>query len=106
MKKEQEQGGLPGIPQPPKPQPRKIIQELEDLCLERDRMCGQRTAINDEITGLDDRIQEGLVERDLPVYTFKDDNGVLQDVERIEKLRKKKSATNPKPKGKSKKAEE
>lgn len=92
-----EQEGLPGIPQAAK---RTVIRALEDLCIERDRMCGQRTAINDEIGAISDKIQEELVERDLQVYTYQDDSGVLQDVDRVEKLRKKKSANNPKPKGK------
>ena len=46
MARKQDQEGLPGIPQPPK---RKVIDEIEDISLEIDKMCGKRTAQSDAI---------------------------------------------------------
>jgi len=88
-----EQADLPGIPQAPK---RKVIDELEDMCLKRDKIAGKRTALSDKVHGISEKIQEKLVELKLETYTYQDDNGVLQDVNRTEKLTKVKSKLNPK----------
>lgn len=88
-----EQEGLPGIPQATK---RKIIDEIEELCLQRDKKAGKRTALSDEIAGLGEQIQAKLKEHKLEVYTYQDDNEVLQDVFREEALKKRKSKLNPK----------
>lgn len=93
MATKQEQEGLPGIPQPPK---RKIIRRIEDKCLERDKLAGRRTAISDEIAELSAKIQEDLTREELEVYTYEDDNGVLQDVANERALKKRKSKLNPK----------
>lgn len=96
----QDQAGLPGIPQAPK---RKIIDELENISLEIDKMCGKRTAQSDAIAEKMAERQEMLVKHKLQVYTFEDDNGVLQDVVLEQTTKKRKSKLNPK---KSKKGEE
>lgn len=95
-----EQAGLPGIPQPAK---RKVIDAVEDKCLERDKLSGKRTAIGDKIAEQTAEIQALLVEYKLEVYTYEDANGVLQDVIRETALKKRKSKLNPK---KSKKGDE
>lgn len=106
-KPEPEQEGLPGIPQEKKPEPRKVISVIEDLCLERDVMAGQRTALSDEIASLSDQIQEKIDEHGLAVYTFKDARGILQDVFSERALKKRKSQQNPKGKpGRPKKGDE
>jgi hypothetical protein len=88
-----EQAGLPGIPQAPK---RKVIEALEDLCIKRDKLAGKRTAISDQVAGMGAEIQAKLVELKLELYTYEDDNGVLQDVFAEAKLKKHKSKLNPK----------
>ena len=98
-RKDAEQEGLPGIPQAPK---REVLDDIEDLCLERDNIAGQRTALSDEIAELSDRIQAKLVEHKRSIYTYKDVSGVLQDVFAEPKLKRVKSKLNPK---KSKKDE-
>jgi hypothetical protein len=94
------QPDLPGIPSATK---RKIIDAIETACLERDKLSGKRTRISDDIAIKSDKIQELLVEHKLDLYTFEDDNGVLQDVFRENTLKKRKSKLNPK---KSKKGDE
>ena len=89
------QEGLPGIPQPPK---RKVIEAIEDLCLEIDKLAGKRTALSDKIHGENQRRQEMLREHKLEVYTFEDANGVLQDVFLETTLKKRKSKLNLKKK--------
>lgn len=91
---------LAGIPSATK---RKIIDAIETACLERDKLSGKRTRISDDIAIKSDKIQELLVEHKLDLYTFEDDNGVLQDVYRENTLKKRKSKLNPK---KSKKGDE
>lgn len=95
-----EQQGLPGVPQAPK---RKIVDAIEDKCLERDKLAGKRTALSDKIAEQSADIQALLVEHKLESYTYEDSNGVLQDVIRETALKKRKSKLNPK---KSKKADE
>lgn len=95
-----EQLGLDGVPQAPK---RKIIRRIEDKCLERDKLAGRRTAISDEIAELSAKIQEDLTKEEIDLYTYEDDNGVLQDVVSELALKKRKSKLNPK---KSKKSDE
>ncbi len=94
------QENLPGVPAPAK---RKIIDSLEELGLDRDKVAGKRTALGDQIATINDKIQEELAERKLDLYTYEDNNGVLQDLVRETALRKRKSKLNPK---KSKKADE
>ncbi len=95
-----EQQGLPGVPQPAK---RKVIAAIEDLCLERDKIGGKRTALSDKISELGEHIQAQLVEHKLEVYTYEDASGVLQDVYAEPMLKRRKSKLNPK---KSKKGDE
>lgn len=92
-----EQQGLPGVPQAPK---RKVIEAIEDLCLERDKLSGKRTALSDKIGELGEQIQAKLVEHKLEVYTYQDASEVLQDVYAEPKLKRRKSKLNPKPKSK------
>jgi hypothetical protein len=96
----QEQEGLPGIPQKPR---RKVIEEIEDLCLDIDKDAGKRTAISDRIAEKNKTRDDMLVKHKLDVYTYEDANGVLQDVQRETVLKKRKSKLNPK---KSKKGDE
>ena len=95
----QEQEVLPGVPGPAK---RKVIQRIEDKCLERDKLSGKRTALSDKIAELSDDIQKEIDDEKLAVYTYEDANGVLQDVFNERALKKRKSKLNPK---KSKKDE-
>jgi len=88
-----EQAGLPGIPQAPK---RKVIDALEDLGLKRDKLAGKRTALSDQIAEMGEQIDQALAEHKLDVYTYEDDNGVLQDLKRTSKVVKIKSKLNPK----------
>ena len=99
-KKKAEQLGLDGVPQAPK---RVIIDEIEGLCDDRDKLAGKRTAISDKIAEVGEQIQLALIAHKLAVYTYEDANGVLQDVFAEPKLRRVKSKLNPK---KSKKGEE
>ncbi|MCA1833023.1 MAG: hypothetical protein ABR520_11175 [Mycobacteriales bacterium] len=87
------QEGLPGIPQPPK---RKVIDEIEDLCLDIDKDAGKRTAISDKIAEKNATRQGLLVKHKLDVYTYEDTNGVLQDVQLEKVIKKRKSKLNPK----------
>lgn len=96
----QDQGALPGIPGPAK---RKIIEEIEDICLDIDKLAGKRTAMSDKIAEEGERRQAMLVEHKLEVYTYEDANGILQDVKLKTVIRKLKSKLNPK---KSKKGDE
>lgn len=100
MARKQDQEGLPGIPQAPK---RKVIDAIEDKCLERDKLAGKRTAISDKIAEMSKEIQNAIAEHKLEVYTYEDANGVLQDVQLETVTKKRKSKLNPK---KSKKGEE
>jgi hypothetical protein len=100
MGKKQEQEVLPGVPGPAK---RKVIDAIEDLCLERDKLAGKRTALSDKIAEMGEAIQAKLVEHKLEVYTYEDANEVLQDVFAEPKLKRVKSKLNPK---KSKKGDE
>ena len=86
---------LPGVPGP---KPRKIVDALESQCLARDKLAGKRTAIGDQVGVASDKIQELLAEHKLDVYTYEDDNGVLQDVVNEVKLKNHKSKLNPKKK--------
>lgn len=95
MARKADQEGLPGIPQAPK---RKVIDAIEDLCLERDKLGGKRTGLSDKISELGEQIQAQLVEHKLEVYTYEDANGVLQDVFNERALKKRKSKLNPKKK--------
>lgn len=96
----QEQEVLPGVPGPAK---RKVIDELEEICLGIDKLSGKRTAISDKIAEENARRQEMLAKHKLEVYTFEDANGVLQDVFLETVLKKRKSKLNPK---KSKKGDD
>jgi hypothetical protein len=87
-----EQQGLPGVPQAPR---RKVIEEIEELSLEIDKLAGKRTALSDKIATESERRQEMLVKHKLEVYTYEDASGVLQDVTLETKSRKRKSKLNP-----------
>lgn len=93
MARKGDQEGLPGIPQAPK---RKVIDAIEDLCLERDKIAGKRTALSDKIAEMGKEIQDKIAEHKLTVYTYEDANGVLQDVQLEQALKKRKSKLNPK----------
>jgi len=95
-----EQQGLAGIPQAPK---RKVIDEIEEISLEIDKMCGKRTAQSDAIAGKVAERQEMIRKHKLQLYTYEDASGVLQDVALEEITKKRKSKLNPK---KSKKGDE
>lgn len=99
MARKGDQEGLPGIPQPAR---RKVIDAIEDLCLERDKLAGKRTALSDRIAEMGAEIQAKLVEHKLEVYTYQDASDVLQDVYAEPTLKRRKSKLNPK---KSKKGE-
>lgn len=88
-----DQEALPGIPAPAK---RQIIQRIEKKCLERDRLAGERTAITVQINDLFAEIQKDIAKENLPLYTYKDANGVLQDIVRVDAVKKRKSKDNPK----------
>jgi hypothetical protein len=92
MARRQEQEALPGIPAPAK---RKIIDAIEDISLEIDKMAGKRTAMSDSIAEKIEERKEMLRSHKLQIYTYEDDNGVLQDVVLEEKTRKVKSKLNP-----------
>lgn len=87
------QEGLPGIPQPPK---RKIIDEIEELCLNIDKLAGKRTAMSDKIAEEIARRQEMIRGHKLEIYTYEDASGVLQDVTLDTVSKKRKSKLNPK----------
>ena len=99
----QEQAGLPGIPQPAR---RKVIEEIEEISLEIDKMCGKRTAMSDAIAEKVAARQEMLLKHKdklptkdgMPVYTYQDANDVLQDVQLENVTKKRKSKLNPKKK--------
>jgi hypothetical protein len=91
----QEQEGLPGIPQPPR---RKVIADIEELCLAIDKLAGKRTAMSDKIAEEVARRQEMIGDHKLTVYTYEDANGVLQDVQLESVTKKRKSKLNPKKK--------
>lgn len=93
MAPKQEQEVLPGVPGPAK---RKIIRRIEDKCLKRDDLAGQRTALSDEIAEINAAIQADLAKEGLEVYTYEDASHVLQDQTREETLKKRKSKLNPK----------
>lgn len=82
------QEGLPGIPQQ---EARKIIEEVEDVCLDIDKERGKRTKINQRIADMGDALQVKLIERELDQYTYEDADGVLQTVYRENVLRKRKA---------------
>lgn len=88
-----EQADLPGIPGPPK---RKIIDEIEDISLEIDKMAGKRTAMSDAIAEKVEKRLQMIREHKLAVYTYEDANGVLQDVVLEDRTKKVKSKLNPK----------
>ena len=100
MAKKADQEGLPGIPQAPK---RKVIDKIEDKCIERDKLSGKRTALSDKIAELSDEIQKDLDDERLESYTYEDANSVLQDVFSARALKRRKSKLNPK---KSKKGDD
>ena len=93
MARKGDQETLPGVPGPAK---RKIIDAIEDLCLERDKLCGKRSKVAQEIADKNSEIQKKLAEHRLSLYTYMDANDVLQDVELEEVLKKRKSKLNPK----------
>lgn len=97
MARKGDQEVLPGVPGPPK---RKIIDELEDISLEIDKMSGKRTAQSDAIAEKMAERQELIAKHKLEVYTYQDANGVLQDVYLETVSKKRKSKLNPKPKKK------
>jgi hypothetical protein len=88
-----QQETLPGVPGPAK---RKIIEEIEDLCLEMDKIAGKRTALGDTLAEKNSTRQELLAKHKIPIYTYEDANGVLQDVFAETVLKKRKSKLNPK----------
>lgn len=94
MARKPEQEVLPGVPGPAK---RKIIDEIEDISLEIDKMAGKRTAISDAIAEKARERQEMLVKHKLPLYTYENGDGVLQDVYLETVTKKRKSKLNPKP---------
>lgn len=93
MARKGDQETLPGVPGPAK---RKVIERIEDKCLERDKLAGKRTALSDKIAELSDEIQKDIDDEKLEVYTYEDASGVLQDVFNERALKKRKSKLNPK----------
>jgi len=101
MGRKGDQEGLPGIPQQPK---RKIIEEIEEISLEIDKMAGKRTAMSDAIAEKVAERQAMLLKHKdklptkdgMPVYTYQDANDVLQDVQLENVTKKRKSKLNPK----------
>lgn len=90
-----EQLGLEGVPQPPK---RKIIDEIENISLAIDKMCGKRTAMSDAIAEKVGERQEMIRSHKLERYTYEDASGILQDVDLEQVTKKRKSKLNPKKK--------
>jgi hypothetical protein len=80
--------GLSGVPQP---EARKIIEVIEDACLERKKECGKRSKIAQRIHDMGDGIQKLLIERDLDSYTYEDADGVLRTVYRESGLKERKA---------------
>lgn len=95
-----EQQGLAGIPQAPK---RKVIQALEQIGLDDDKLAGKITKLSDERAELRAAANEKLTELGLELYTYERADGVLYDLINTSVLRKKKSKLNPK---KTKKGDE
>lgn len=93
MARKGDQEGLPGIPGPAK---RKIIGEIEDISLEIDKMCGKRTAQSDAIAEKMAERQAMLVKHKRDLYTYENEEGVLQDVFLETVTKKRKSKLNPK----------
>lgn len=89
----QKQEALPGIPQP---KPRKVIEEIEDLCLDIDKDSGKRTAISDKIAEKNEARQQLLLKHKLETYTYERADGVLMDVYIESAVKKRKSKLNPK----------
>lgn len=87
-----QQLGLAGVPQP---EARKIIEVIEDACLERKKECGKRSKIAQRIHDMGDGIQKLLIERDLDQYTdqytYEDADGVLRTVYRESGLKERKA---------------
>jgi hypothetical protein len=92
MARRQEQEALPGIPAPPK---RKVIEEIEDISLEIDKMAGKRTAMSDAIAEKVDERREMLRKHKLGIYTYEDEKGILRDVVLEDRTRTVKSKLNP-----------
>lgn len=90
-----DQIGLPNIPQAAK---RKVVDEIENLCLDRDKQSKKRTAISDKVAELGAQIQAALLEHKIPLYTFEDSDGILQDVFAEPQLKRRKSKLNPRKK--------
>lgn len=105
-KPDAEQIGLPDIPQETKPPPRKVIREIEDICVEKDDLCDQRTGLSQEIGGKDEEILAKMAELGVDEYTYQKRSGVLYVYTIEDKLRKHKSELNPKPERKAKKSKE
>jgi hypothetical protein len=101
MAKKAEQEGPPGIPQAPK---RKVIDAIEDLCVEKDGLCDQRTGLSQEIGGKDEEIMAKMAELSVDEYTYQRRDGVLYVYSLKSKLKKRKSELNPK-KERAKKSE-
>lgn len=90
-----DQMGLPSIPQAAK---RKVIDAIEELCLDRDKQSKKRTAISDKVAEIGAQIQAALLENKIAIYTFEDSDGILQDVFAEPQLKRRKSKLNPKKK--------
>lgn len=88
-----EQQGLPGVPQAPK---RKIIDELEDISLEIDKLAGKATAASDAKAVKIAERQALIVKHKLTLYTYENGDGVLQDVFLETVTKKRKSKLNQK----------
>lgn len=93
MARKGDQETLPGVPGPAK---RKIVDAIEELCLDRDKQAAKRTAISDKVAELGAQIQAKLAEHKLEVYTYEDSDGILQDVYAEPQLKRRKSKLNPK----------
>lgn len=83
-----QQLGLAGVPQS---EARKIIEVIEDACLERKKECGKRSKIAQRIHDMGDAIQKLLIERDLDSYTYEDADEVLRTVYRESGLKERKA---------------
>lgn len=83
-----DQLGLPNVPQP---EARKIIEVIEDACLERKKECGKRTKIGQRIHDISDGIQKLLIEHDLESYTYEAPDEILRTVYRESGLKERKA---------------
>lgn len=93
MARKGDQESLPGVPGPTK---RKVIDEIEDISIEIDKMCGKRTAQSDAIAEKIAERQDMLKKHKIELYTYQDADGILQDVTLESTTKKRKSKLNPK----------